>query len=154
MKWIKWLKHRNIKIFLGVTTLGIVLYLTDKDAMGWQFYNMFGVATTLALSVLAFMTYIDYAKGEDVIKIYFQEGNRKIYTDTELYTQRKHFTRSEVLGLLGMIQSSQDRFNLSDFNKNPQILERFKKIQNGKSDELIIKITEEELKQFNIKTKS
>ena len=148
MKWIKWLKHRNIKIFLGVTTLGIVLYITDKEAMGWQFYNMLGAATTLALSILAFMTYVDYAKGEDIIKIYFQEGNRKIYT--KLYTQRKHFTRGEVLGLLRMIQCSQKNFELSDFNKNPKILERFEKIQSGKSDELIILANHKELEQFNI----
>ena len=110
---------------------------------------MLGASSTLALSILAFLAYIEYAKGEDIIKIYFEaEDGRKIYT--KLFTQRKHFTRGEVLGLLRMIHCSQDRFELSDFNQNPEILKRFEDIQNGKKDELEIFVNDEELKQFNV----
>jgi len=145
-----WTKYKNMIVFIMITAIGINLYIFD---FGWKIYNMLGAATTLALSVLALMTYIDYAKGEDVIKIYFklpaeESDNRKIYT--KLYTQRKHFTRGEVLGLLRMIQTGQGQFTIEDFNKNPKILKRFEEIQNGISDELIIEITQTELKQFNV----
>lgn len=144
-----WDKHKNIIIFLLITLMGIILYLYDKDGLGWKVVNIIGIATTLSLSGLAFMAYLDYAKGEDTIRIYFKtEKIPKIYT--KLYTQRKHFTRGEAMGLLGMIYNGEGRFNLSDFNKNTEILKRFQAIQNGNADELIIVTDEKELKQFNI----
>ena len=139
-------KHQNTIIFIVITVIGISLYMYDKTALGWTTYNMLGAATTLALAVLAFMAYVEYEKGEDKIKIYFQVGTRKIYT--KLYTQRKHFTRSEVMGLLRMIHEEQGLYKIKDFNQNPEILERFNNIQNGKLSELCIMMTEEELKPF------
>lgn len=143
-----WKKYKNAIVFLIVTLVGIGLYIYDKNAIGWTTYNMLGVATALALAILALMTYIEYAKGEDIIKIYFQVGTKRIYT--KLYTQRKHFTRGEVMGMLRMIHESQGTYKIKDFNENPDILQRFNMIQNGTLDELCIVVLEEELKQFPV----
>lgn len=143
-----WNKYKNVLIFLAITIMGIILYVYGEQGIAWKMYNMLGAATTVALSTLALMAYFEYAKGEDKIKIYFHDTSRKIYT--KLYTQRKHFTRGEVLGLLRMIHCKQGNFEIADFNKNPGILKRFEAIQNAESDELVIEITKEELKQFNV----
>lgn len=134
---------------MGVSIIGMILYLLGDNELAWKIYNMIGATTTVALAILAFMTYFEYAKGEDSIEIYFKtDKTPKIYT--KLYTQRKHFTRSEVLGLLRMIHRKQGNFEIADFNKNPAILKRFEEIQNGKKSELIIEVSEEEIKQFNV----
>lgn len=148
-EYMTWKKHKNIMIFLLISVIGIALYIFDSDGLGWQTISLIATATSLALAVLALLAYFEYAKGEDNIKIYFKTQKvPKIYT--KLYTQRKHFTRGEVLGLLGMIYNGKTRFELKDFNKNTKILERFKEIQDGLTDELIIEVSEEELKQFNV----
>ena len=141
-----WEKYKNAIVFIMVTLVGIVLYFYDQNATGWTIFNMLGSASTLALAILAFMAYIEYAKGEDIIKIYFQIGTKRIYT--RLYTQRKHFTRSEVMGMLRMIHASQGNYQIKDFNENPEILQRFNSIQNGTLDELCIVVTEDELQKF------
>ncbi|SFZ98436.1 hypothetical protein MNB_SV-5-1124 [hydrothermal vent metagenome] len=140
------LKHQNAIIFISITLMGIGLYIYDKTGIGWTTYNMLGAATTLSLAILAFIAYVEYEKGEDKIKIYFQVGTKRIYT--KLYTQRKHFTRSEVMGLLRMIHEKQGTYEIKDFNHNPEILERFNAIQNGKLHELCIVMTEDELEPF------
>lgn len=148
-----WNKYKNVIVFMGVSIIGVILYLLGDNELAWKIYNMIGATTTVALAILAFMTYFEYAKGEDKIKIYFtfpkeSSDHRKIYT--KLYTQRKHFTRGEVLGLLRMIHCNQGNFEVADFNKNPKVLERFQKIQKGKMNELVIEVTEDEIKQFNV----
>jgi hypothetical protein len=151
MKKITWSKHKNIIIFLLISIVGLIVYNYDKNGNIWKLIGVVGVATTLALSVLAFMTYIDYAKGEDIIEIYFKfpkdsNDNRKI--NTLVYAKRKHFTRGEVMGLLRMIQKGQGQFKIKDFNENTEILKRFNDIQNGISDELIIIANKQEQDQF------
>ena len=137
----------NAIIFILITVLGIGLYFNDKNGSGWEIYNVLGAASTLALSILALMTYLQYAKGEDIVKIYLKTlDGKKI--DTKLFTKRKHFTRSEVLGLLRLIQKEQGQFKLKDLNQNIKILSRFDEIQNAKSSELVINITDEEQNQF------
>ena len=146
-----WSKHKNSIVFVLISMIGLLSYLYDNESIIWQFITIVGVATTLSLAVLAFMTYLDYAKGEDIVKVYFQFPNKsksagKIYT--KLYTKRKHFTRGEVMGLLRMIQKNQGQFKIKDFNENTEILKRFNDIQNGISNELIIITTKKEQEQF------
>jgi len=151
MKNITWNKHKNIIILLLTSTIGLIAYMYDKNGFIWKIVSIVGVATTLSLSILALMTYIDYAKGEDMIEIYFQfpkESSDKRKINTKLYTQRKHFTRGEVMGLLRMIQKSQGQFTIKDFNENTEILKRFNDIQNGISNELVIIANKKEQDQF------
>lgn len=144
---MRWQKHKNIIIFVLVTIIGVGLFWYGKEKNGWVIFNMLGASSALALSILAFLAYIEYAKGEDTIKIYFKaKDGRKIYT--KLFTQRKYFTRGEVLGLLRMIQKEQKLFQLEHFNQKLEILNEFNKIQTGKQNELIIDATRKELDQF------
>jgi len=142
-----------LSIFVIITVVGLLIrYLSSDKFWLWEFWSVVDTSSAVALGVLAFMGYKEYIKGEDNIKIYFQlnekDDKRKVYT--KLYTQRKYFTRGEVLGLLRMIQCSQDSFVLKDFNQNPKILERFEEIQLAESNELVIKVSKDELKQFNV----
>ena len=149
--------------YVGITLLGIVAYLYGDDGKSplWQIYVVAGAAATLALAILAAFGYYEYIKQEDIVKIKFkpvgfdaektdQNGN----IDTLLTVLRKNCTRSEIQGLLGMIFNDyhgRHRYDLNDFLTNDgNILEVINNAQTGKIDEVVIKITQEELKQFNI----
>ena len=87
-------------------------------------------------------------KSEDVIKIYFRVNNQLIYTNLSIL--RKDCKRSEILGILGMIQKDgKSRFDIKSL-KNPKILNEFQNIQKGKSDKLVIDLLQDELKIFHI----
>jgi len=152
-----------ILIFIVLTFLGVIFFYWGDNgkSLGWEVYNVWGIASTIALSVLAFFGYIKYIKEEDIIKIKFHpkdftydnadnDGN----IDTGLFLLRKHCTRSEIQGLLGMIFNNyhgNNRYDLQDFLTNKgDILERILNVQNGKADCIVINISKEELKQFNI----
>jgi hypothetical protein len=63
---------------------------------------------------------------------------------------RKHITRSEVLGILGVVQkNSKERYNIAYLSQT-RFFDDLYEIQIGKSDKLVIEITDEELEQFDI----
>lgn len=140
-----------LSIYIGMIVLGIVAYLMQEYGYIKHIWDIWGVIDTssaVALALLAAVAYYEYIKGDDVIKIYFQTGNKKI--DTKLSLLRKEFSRSELLGLLGMVQKDQkERYKLAYF-QNPEILKEIQKIQKGDGKEFIIKIEDDEKENFNI----
>jgi len=61
---------------------------------------------------------------------------------------RKYITRAEILGVLGMIQNdSRVRFNL-DYAGSPKFLEQINKVQKGKKDEIVVKVSEKEFFKY------
>jgi len=152
---------RLLYVYLIITIVGIVAYLYGKDgtSTAWKIYVVLGSASTLGLAVIAGLGYMKYIKEEDTVKIKFKpkfvhEAVDKDGTlDTKLTVMRKNCTRSEIQGLLGMIFNNchkRNRYDLEDFLTNRTILTIIDNAQKGKTDEVIIGITEEELKQFNI----
>ncbi len=141
-------KYAPLIIFITLTLAGLAIsYLLDKEA--WRFWGNLDSAFAVALGVLAFMGYLEYIRSEDEIKIYFKVNEKKL--DTGLTVLRKDCNRSEILGILGMIQKdSKNRFDIK-YMKKRGLLKKLYDIQKGSEKELIIYLDEEELEQFDIK---
>jgi len=135
-----------LAIFFIVIGLGIGAKLYWPTA--WEWFGVIDTASAVALAFLALFGYVEYIRMEDKIEILFDLDGQKI--DTGLSLLRKNFMRSELLGVLGMIQKEQKgRFNLSFFQE-PASLDRIQKIQKGKAKEFHIPITSEEIDQFKV----
>jgi len=146
-----------VKLFTNTLGLYIVIfifgilayYLQELNIVKgiWDFWGVLDTSSAVALALLAFFAYYNYTKEDDVIKIYFEINRNKI--DSNLSLLRKEFSRSEILGLLGMIQKDQEkRFKLAYF-QNPEILKAIQKIQKGEGKEFTIKLQEDEKRYFN-----
>lgn len=147
-------KYKELAIYVGVFIAGIVVFIIhnstpDESLDLWSWWGAFDTASAVALAVLAFMTYLEYQKNEDEIKIIFDvEGDRK---DTGLSLLRKEFNRAELKGILGMIRKNQKKPYEIEYEKNiKKFLKDIQDIQKGKTDEFIIKLTKDELEQFDL----
>jgi hypothetical protein len=140
--------------YIGFIFTGIIFYMyslkfeideIQKQTL-WNWFGAIDTSSAVALAFLAAWGYLEYAKSEQVIKITFNvDGD--IY-DTGLSLLRKNFTRSELLGVLGMIQKAQkEKFELNVF-KDKSILKKLQDIQTGKGKEFIIDMSKEEAEQF------
>jgi energy-coupling factor transporter transmembrane protein EcfT len=133
-----------IAIFVIIALLGIFAKIFFPSI--WHWFSVIDTASAVALAILAFWGYIEYARSEEPVKIIFDIEGQKY--DTGLSLLRKDFKRSEVMGILGMIQKDQKKkFNLSFF-QDKSILKKLQDIQTGKNKEFVIKMCQEEAKQF------
>ena len=152
-------KSTPLLSFLLIFGVGIVVALNSnvlqsKDIYSanfwWNLYGVLDTSSAVAVAFLAFFGYINYIKLEDKIKIYFliKETNKKI--DLNISILRKNFTRSELMGILGMIRKdSTQPFDIS-YLKQTSILDKIHNIQKGNSKEFIILVTQNELENFNL----
>ena len=114
-------------------------------------------STVIALAILAFSAYMEYAKGEDEIALKFEildeSGNiidREYLKSNgeKLIILRKNTTRAEVLGIMGMIQKkSTGRYDI-DNRIQKTFLDRINEIQKGKGNELLIPIMKKDYDKF------
>ena len=133
-------------IYIVLSILGLVFYEFFQGA--WDVYKVIDTASSVALAVLAFFGYLEFMRQEQKVKIVFYVEHKTI--DTQLSLLRKNFTRSEVLGILGLIQKEQNRrFELSFF-KNIKNITKFQEIQTGKEQYFVIDMSQKELEQFNV----
>ena len=134
-------------IFFIVIGLGVGAKLYWPTA--WEWFGVIDTASAVALALLALFGYVEYIRMEEKIEIAFDLNGQKI--DTGLSLLRKNFTRSELLGVLGMIQKEQEkRFKLSFFQE-PASLDAIQQIQKGKAKEFHIPLQPHEIEQFWIK---
>jgi len=132
-------------IFIVILCIFAKLFLPEDI---WDWFGVADTSSAIALAILAGWGYYEYVKSEDEIKIIFDVAGKKI--DTGLSILRKECTRSELMGVLGMIQKNQkEKYKLA-YMKDKNILKQLHKIQKGKDKEFILKISEDELKQFDI----
>jgi len=133
--------------YIALIIIGIVVYIApfNLDKKIWNWWEVLDTSSAVALAVIAFFVYIEHIRGEDVIKIYFRVDNED--KDTKLSLLRKHFSRSEVNGLLRMIQKDNGSYKIASF-QDPKILQDIQDIQKGKDKKFIIKVTKKELEQF------
>ena len=137
-------------LYIGIISISLFTFYkssTDDKHNYWNWFGALDTSSAVALAIIAFFGYIQYLKGEDTIKIFFKVGEKKI--DTHLSLLRKEFSRSEVNGLLRMIQNENATFTIKAFQK-PSILKEIQDIQKGKKDAFIIELTPKELQQFHI----
>ena len=146
---MKLFKYKELAIYVGVFLLGIVVFILSKLKLDlWDIWEAIDTSSAVALAVLAGITYYQYQKNEDEIKIIFDvEGDRK---DVGLSLLRKDFSRSELNGLLRSLLKDQRQFKIESFKNIPELLKDIQQIQKGEGDEFIIKLTKGELEQFDL----
>jgi hypothetical protein len=89
-------------------------------------------------------------KQDEKIAISFSLNGREILLEN-ISIIRRHITRSEILGILGVIQkNSKERYNI-DYLSDVRFFEDLYKIQKGTLNKLVIVVTDNELEQFNLK---
>jgi len=126
----------------------LIYYIAGEESWIWKLWGTMDVAFAVVLGLMAFLAYKDYIRTEDEIKLLFKVDNTE--TDTGLKLLRKNCTRSEILGVLGMIQKDpKDRFNIK-YMKNKKFLEDLNKLQKGNDKKFVLLMTEEEFGNFDI----
>jgi energy-coupling factor transporter transmembrane protein EcfT len=142
--WLKNGKYVYIFIFLLFLFLGFIIKIFFEEI--WNWFGVIDTASAVALAILAFLGYVEYARGEDEVELVFDvEGKRE---PTGLTILRKNFTRSEIGGILGFIQKDQGKkYNLR-FLKTKKFLNDIHAIQKGKDKEFIIPMSKQEREQF------
>jgi len=133
-------------VYIGVLAAGVITKLYFPKVWGW--FSVFDTASAVALALIAGWGYFEYIKNEQEIKIFFDVDGQKI--DTHLSILRKNFSRAEIQGLLRMISTDPRGGYEVKYIKDPAILAKIHKIQKGKGKEFLVKMTKDELKQFNI----
>ena len=143
-------KNRILIIFVLVTFLGLAIrYILGKDSWLWTLWSSIDVSFAVSLGIMAFMAYKELIKSEDEIEIHLEVPNRVI--NTRLSLLRKDCTRSEIQGVLGMIQKdSSKRYNVS-YMKQRAFLQKLHQIQKGNDKRLIIYLSDQEVLQFDVK---
>ncbi len=112
----------------------------------WKWFSVIDTASAVSLALLAGWGYLEYVKSENEIKIIFDVEGKKI--DTGLSILRRDFTRSELMGVLGMIQKNQkEKYNL-EYLRNKSFLKQLHKIQKESDKEYVLPLSKKELEYF------
>jgi len=135
-------------VFLALSAAGVALFLAQPfGGKGWEVWSALDSASAVAIAVLVFMGYLAYIRAEEYVGIYLKNGDT-LY-DTGLGVLRKDCTRSEVLGILGMIQKDGvSRYNIA-YLKKPEFLRMLYDVQRARRDKVVIELKDEEMKQFD-----
>ena len=147
---MKTLLHYGILIlFVILTLLGLAIYFfLGSESSIWQLWQVIDVSFAVSLGVLAFLSYREYMKSKDEIEIIFLVDDEEI--DTGLSLLRGDFSRSEVLGILGMLQKHpRQRFDLHA-SREKHFLESIQEVQRGKMNRFVIPMSAVEFAQFEV----
>jgi len=148
-------RYKPLIIYVGFILSGLIIWyffakitLFPEKKELWDFWGAIDTSSAVALSILAFLAYKEMIKQEDTIPLYFNVEGKVI--DTKLSLLRKNCNRGEVVGVLGMMQKdTKERFSFST-KALPVFLEQLQEVQKGKSDKIIIYMTQKEFEQFEI----
>lgn len=142
-------KYLVLIIFVGLTIVGVFINFEEGDnSKIWHLWATVDVSLAVSLGVMALLAYWEFITSEDEVEIYFQAKEKKI--DTGLSLLRKNCSRSEIMGILGMIRiNDRENYTIAYF-KDKKILKDLHHIQKGKDIEFIIPISGDELEQFNL----
>ena len=162
-------KYKPLFIFIILTIIvfligafGTYAFTSSKMLINkfWIDLTILDTATAIALAVLAFMTYMEYARNEDEIelKVAIYENSKSNSPTIKDFTEiagnrvkvlRKEVNRSEIMGILGMFQRDmKTRFEMKDNKLKVLFLNNLKKIQKGKGNILIIPVLKEDYENF------
>jgi hypothetical protein len=152
-KW--WDKYKNLVWFCLVTVIivwfvwayvGFENVQASKNLL-WGFILSVDTATAIALAVLAFFAYYEYAKGEDEIPVVLNVDGTE-FKDEKLKLLRKSISRSEILGVLGMIQNdSKQRFDFK-YMVDFEFLEQINSVQKGQKKKVVVYLTKKEFIKY------
>jgi len=147
-------KYWLLCLFIAITVLGVLIYgFLGEDSLSWKYWGALDSSSAVALGILAFFAYKDLAKEQDIIRLYFNVKDKK-KVDTGLSVLRKDCTRSEIIGILGMMQTiTEKRFNYNTIHLK-ELLQEVNRVQRGKQKEFYIPVTKEEFEQFDLTKKA
>ena len=136
-------------LYIFIVVFGLLSrYAFGENSKIWNFLSALDTSSAIALALLAGVAYYQMQRDEDEIQITFKLPNKEI--DTRLTILRKDTKRSEILGLLRMIQINQGSFTIASL-QNPNFLKELHKVQKDYNiNKLTIIITDKELKQFKL----
>lgn len=139
-------RYKPLFIYVPITlfTWALSFILEENE---WKYIASLDTSTAIALAILAFLGYLEYVRLEDTIEIYFKVCEEEI--ETGLTVLRKNCTRSEVLGILGMMQTKNGRYEIA-YLKDKNLLTNLNNIQKNRDTRLIIPLSKKELEQFCI----
>jgi len=149
-------------IFFLIGAFGTYAFTSSKMLINkfWIDLTILDTATAIALAVLAFMTYMEYARNEDEIELkvaIYDDAKSNSPEIKDFYeiagnkvkVLRKEVNRSEIMGILGMFQRDmKTRFEMKDNKLKILFLENLKKIQKGEGNILIIPVLKEDYENF------
>ncbi len=155
-----WGKYKPLIIFVIITSAIVLfgfIYIKPSEIQNtknpiWNTLLILDTATASALAVLAFMAYLEYAKGEDDIILEFDVLDENLNSigrePIEIVLLRKDVSRAEILGIMGMIQKkSVGRYEID--NRIQKILiDRINELQKGREKRLLIPIILKDYEKF------
>lgn len=139
-------RYKPLFIYVPITLfIWVLSFILEENE--WKYIASLDTSTAIALAILAFLGYLEYVRLEDTIEIYFKVCEEEI--ETGLTVLRKNCTRSEVLGILGMMQTKNGRYEIA-YLKDKNLLTNLNNIQKNRDIRLIIPLSKKELEQFCI----
>ena len=149
---------RYLTLFLFLTFLGLAIRLVfGSDSVMWELWSSIDVAFAVSLGVLAFFAYRTMISEEDTIALFFDIADEPDEAPIPLGISllRKACTRSEILGILGMIQqNSTKRFNYQTQLLKPLLDEVATVQRDSTKKECMIPLSREDYEQYFEKTLS
>ena len=147
-------QYKEVLIYFGITFIGLYLFYLSlepkfelKKKTLWDIWGALDSSFAVAVGFLAIFVYKELAKEQDAIELKFKIGNHKPIS-TGLTLLRKNFTRSELMGILGMIKKDQDQRYTLEFFQDIAVLKKIQDIQTGRDKVFIIEMNQNEAQQF------
>jgi len=142
-------KYKILIAYISLIVIGIIgRYFSGENGNFWNVWSAIDTASAVALAVLAFFAYKQMIKDEDEITLYFKVDG--ILKDTGLKLLRKDCTRSEIIGIIGMMQRKTDK----RFHYDPKYLKILVKeinlVQTAHKNSIEVPISKEEFEQFTL----
>ncbi|WP_457608177.1 hypothetical protein [Nitratifractor sp.] len=142
-----------LSLFVVLTIGGLsIRYFLGPQSVVWSFWSSLDISFAVALGVLAFVAYRDMLREEDEVLLLFDVEGETV--DTGLCLLRRDCTRSEIIGVVAMMQRRTDgRFHY-DSSHLHDLLQEINRVQKGKARSLRIPLSREEFAQFALSQKA
>jgi hypothetical protein len=135
-------------LFVLLFVVGLFIrYGMGEESALWSIWSAIDVSFAVVLGILAYIAYSNIVRAEDQVRLVFNVANEK-EVDTGLCLLRKNCTRSEVIGVISMMQKKSPTLQY-DASHLHDLLEEINSVQVGSSRKLRIIISQEEFEQFN-----
>ena len=136
-------------VFAVLFVVGLLIrYLMGESSTLWGIWSAIDVSFAVVLGILAYIAYQNIVRAEDQVRLVFNVDNEK-EVDTGLCLLRKNCTRSEVIGVISMMQkhTKELRYDASHLHN---LLDEINQVQVGNKKRLRIIINKDEFAQFEI----
>jgi len=136
-------------VFAVLFVVGLLIrYLMGEGSMLWGIWSAIDVSFAVVLGILAYIAYSNIVRAEDQVRLVFNVDNQK-EVDTGLCLLRKNCTRSEVIGVLSMMQRNTKELQYNATHLH-DLLQEINNVQVGSSRKLRIIINQNEFAQFEM----